>query len=160
MESVFKSVLQIITGGQTGVDRAALDAAIDLGVSTGGWCPKGRVAENGPIPYKYSLTETSSGDYSKRTKLNVIDSDGTVIIYFDELSGGTKLTHASCISQRKPCLLINGNEVSEVAAAQQIAVFVVDYEIKVLNIAGPRASKQLKAYPYTYGVITRLLLAK
>ncbi|PSQ85488.1 MAG: molybdenum cofactor carrier, partial [Bacteroidetes bacterium QH_2_63_10] len=83
---------KIISGGQTGVDRAALDAALAFNVPVGGWCPKGRRAEDGQIPDRYPLEETPSEAYEQRTAWNVRDSDGTLIITDGSLEGGTALT--------------------------------------------------------------------
>ena len=97
-------MIKIISGGQTGVDRGALDAALDANVDCGGWCPSGRLAEDGEIPEKYPLEELESRSYKDRTLKNVVDSDGTVIFYFGELEGGTKLTSLFCEQQGKPYL--------------------------------------------------------
>src|SRR5688572_12994856 len=86
------SVQRIVSGGQTGVDRGALDAAIALGIEHGGWCPRGRLAEDGQIPRRYQLTETKTSKYRERTERNVLDSDGTLILFRALLSGGTELT--------------------------------------------------------------------
>ena len=104
---------KIISGAQTGVDRAALDVALDLGIPCGGWCRKGRRAEDGTIPDKYPLQETGTRNYTKRTKLNVQDSDGTLIINCGELDGGT--THTVRLSEKmaKPCLVIQLEEQPE-----------------------------------------------
>lgn len=157
MKTSLKSRIKIVSGGQTGVDQAALDAALDQGVPAGGWCPKGRRAENGVMPDKYPLTEMSSGSYRARTRQNVVDSDGTVIIYFNGISGGTKLTHTYCIDKGKPYLLIDGILISETETAEQVEAFIEEHDIKVLNVAGPRASKEERAYPYTYSVVSRIL---
>lgn len=95
-------VKRIVSGGQTGVDRGALDAAIFLGIAHGGWCPQGRLAEDGTIPPRYELTETNSSKYPIRTQQNVIDSDGTLILYAGELQGGTSLTLRFARERNKP----------------------------------------------------------
>nr|WP_305800882.1 putative molybdenum carrier protein [Thiolapillus sp.] len=87
-----KPDIRIISGGQTGVDRAALDVALELGLRCGGWCPKGRLALDGPLDERYPLKETESADYSVRTRLNVRDADATLILNCGELSGGTAYT--------------------------------------------------------------------
>ena len=92
--------LTIISGGQTGVDRAALDSALSYRVDCGGWCPEGRQAEDGPIPARYPLTELGGG-YAARTRKNVEDSDGTVILYFDTPTGGTEKTLRYCLDLGK-----------------------------------------------------------
>jgi len=149
--------MKIVSGGQTGVDRAALDAAIECNINAGGWCPDGRKAEDGRIADHYPLTELPGAGYRKRTLKNVQDSDGTVIIYFSELSGGTKLTIDFCIKEKKPYVLIDANRLSETQAAQEIIEFIAEFKIQTLNVAGPRASNQELAYPYTKAVISNTL---
>ncbi|MDF1583640.1 MAG: putative molybdenum carrier protein [Methyloprofundus sp.] len=149
--------MKIVSGGQTGVDRAALDAAIECNIDAGGWCPSGRKAEDGRIPEHYPLIELPGADYRKRTLKNVKDSDGTVIIYFSKLSGGTKLTVDFCIKEKKPYILVVANQLSESQAAQEIIAFIAEFKIQTLNVAGPRASNQELAYPYTKDVITNIL---
>jgi len=149
--------LKIISGGQTGVDRAALDAAMANNVSCGGWCPTGRKAEDGRIPDQYSLTELKNGGYRQRTIRNLKESDGTVIIYFERPSGGTRLTLDSCIEYQVPHLVIDGTNVAADQAAQQITAFIDDHEIEVLNVAGPRASGHADAYPYAFQVMSKAL---
>ena len=141
--------LMIVSGGQSGVDRAALDAALELNVSCGGWCPEGRKAEDGIIADKYPLIELPRSDYRQRTRKNVVDSDGTVIIYFKYLSGGTQLTLKFCINEKKPYLLIDATELTEIKAAERVHTFVLDYDLKKLNFAGPRGSGEPQAYVYT-----------
>lgn len=149
--------LKIVSGGQTGVDRAALDAALEAGAPCGGWCPADRLAEDGPIPAKYPLRELKDGGYAERTLANVKDSDGTVIIHAGELEGGTRQTLAFCVERGKPHLLVESNEISVDEAAGLIADFIKRHRIVTLNVAGPRASKQPQIYAYTYAVIRRLL---
>jgi len=152
-----KSTLQIVSGGQTGVDRAALDAAMEHGASVGGWCPEGRLAEDGIIPARYPLRELPGGGYRKRTRQNVIDSDGTAILYFDVLSGGTKLAYKIYRKEAKPFLLINAFAITEVEAINQLNAFISDHGIRILNIAGPRASHEPRGYSFTYAVILNFL---
>jgi hypothetical protein len=101
--------LKIVSGGQSGVDRAALDFALKNGLSCGGWCPKGRLAEDGPIHARYPLRETGSPDYRVRTKANVQDSDATLILYADKIGNGTLLTRQIANNLKKPCLLLRLN---------------------------------------------------
>jgi putative molybdenum carrier protein len=150
-------MIKIISGGQTGVDRAALDAALKAGVNCGGWCPAGRKAEDGAIPNHYPVTELPESDYTKRTLQNVIDSNGTVIIYFDSLSGGTEKTLLFCLQQNKPYLLIDATELSSSRSAERIEKFITGNSIATLNIAGPRASNEPLAYTYTLKALTLFL---
>lgn len=151
--------LKIISGGQTGVDRAALDAALQTGNECGGWCPEGRLAEDGTIPLLYPLLELKGAGYKERTLQNVIDSDGTVIIYFDTLSGGTEKTLLFCLNQKKPYLLIDATELSPARAVERFHKFVAGNSITTLNVAGPRASEEILAYVYTLKVMTCYLNA-
>ena len=131
------SVRRIVSGGQTGVDRGALDAAIFLGIDHGGWCPRGRLAEGGRIPLRYKLTETDSAKYPVRTEQNVIDSDGTLILYASEMQGGTTLTLRLAREHDKPLLAIDLASPVDYASARR---WIVDHAIQVLNVAGPRES--------------------
>ncbi len=149
--------IKIISGGQTGVDRAALDAALESGISAGGWCPEGRKAEDGPIAEKYPLQELPDGGYEERTLKNVQDSDATIIIYFKSISGGTKETLLYCLNEKKPYLLIDGSGITEDSASKRIKQFIDENQILLLNVAGPRASKEKRAYEYTKQVITLML---
>ena len=128
---------KIISGGQTGVDRAALDFALQNGYPCGGWCPKGRKAEDGPIDEKYPLTETGTFKYAVRTKLNVTDSDGTLILFDTEMGAGTKLTADYANNWGKPLLILNLNQAE---ACEELSHWLSANRIEVLNVAGPRES--------------------
>lgn len=151
------NTLRIISGGQTGVDRAALDAALDAGAPCGGWCPGGRMAEDGPLPARYPLTEIPGSGYIERTRANVADSDGTVILHGEKLEGGTLQTRLFCDELGKPCLVIAREKTDIAGAAAAIADFVSRHGIRSLNVAGPRASKQPQIYDWAHAVISRLL---
>ena len=126
---------KIISGGQTGVDRAALDVAIELGVPCGGWCPRGRRAEDGVIPEGYPLIEAPTSNYADRTALNVRDSDGTLILAKSPLLGGTALTKKFAERYGRPYLVVDPHETKSQAA---VVDWIVAHQVKVLNIAGPR----------------------
>lgn len=149
--------MKIVSGGQTGVDRAALDAALEAGVEAGGWCPEGRMAEDGPIPARYPLTVLAGGGYPERTRKNVLDSDGTLIIHFGHPSGGTEQTIAFCVQEDKPHVLVDAEALSVESASQKAGDFLQRYGISVLNVAGPRASGEPRAYAYALKVMARLL---
>lgn len=148
--------LKIVSGAQTGVDRAALDAAMEAGILTGGWCPEGRKAEDGVIPDLYRVEVLPGANYRQRTRRNVIDSDATVIVYFGFLSGGTQQTVVFCINEKKPYLLIDAQELSIGRAALRIRQFIENRAITVLNVAGPRASGEADAYLYTKQIFSRM----
>ncbi|MCC9644636.1 putative molybdenum carrier protein [Rhodopirellula sp. JC740] len=128
----------IISGGQTGVDRGALDAAMELGIPHGGWCPAGRVAEDGRIPDQYELQEHASSHYPDRTEQNVVDTDATLILYRNKLSGGTALTKRICRREDRPCLAVNLRSIP--AAAKRIRRWLNEIQPDNLNVAGPRES--------------------
>jgi CheY-like chemotaxis protein len=134
-------VIKIISGGQTGADRAGLDWAIRSDLEHGGWCPKGRVAEDGPIPDRYRLQETPDADYLQRTEWNVRDSDGTVIFSVArQLFGGSLTTREFAASHQKPCLHLSAGSANDAAAA--LLKWLRQNQIRALNIAGPRASEE------------------
>jgi len=145
---------KIISGGQTGVDRAALDVALDNGIPHGGWCPRGRKAEDGTVPARYHLDETPAEDYSIRTAWNVRAADATLILTRGRPDGGTALTLRLARDAGKPCLLVDLSE--ETADPAAVAEWLTQNRIRVLNIAGPRESKQPGIYADTCGFLERL----
>lgn len=149
--------IKIMSGGQTGVDRGALDAALEAGVACGGWCPAGRLAEDGALDGRYPLTPLPSRNYADRTRRNVEDSDGTLVIYFGALEGGTALTAAHCVKLAKPHLLVDATRLTRQEAADATIEFIKTNNIASLNLAGPRASRQPDAYDYAREVVALLL---
>ncbi len=129
---------RIIAGGQTGVDRGALEAAIALGIPHGGWCPRGRLAEDGTIPQRYALHETDSPQYAVRTERNVVDSDVTLIFSRGPTSGGTELTRILALQYARPCLVVDLTEPIDWQALQR---WLHELRPNVLNVAGPRESQ-------------------
>ena len=148
---------KIISGGQTGVDRGALDAALASGFPCGGWCPEGRKAEDGRIPDRYPVAELSGADYLVRTRQNVIDADGTLVLHFTELAGGTLNTVRLCERFKKPVLVLDGDGLDPDAAAGKAAAFVRSQAIRTLNVAGPRESGHVGAQAYAEQVVACLL---
>jgi hypothetical protein len=145
----------IVSGGQTGVDRAALDFAIERGIGHGGWVPKGRRAEDGPLAAVYRMAETKSSAYSQRTRKNVLDSDATLIIHEGELSGGTSLTAGYARRSGKLLLLIDLAKTTIADGARETRKWLLENPVSILNVAGPRASQN----PEIHGK-TRALLEK
>ena len=148
---------KIVSGGQTGVDRGALDAALASGFACGGWCPKDRNAEDGPIPDKYPMTLLAGGGYRQRTVMNVLDSDGTAILFNQSLSGGTLYTHDVCRRERKPYIVLDATQISESAAAATIVRFIEEHGIQVLNVAGPRLSRWAEGHGFALRVIGEVI---
>ncbi|HEY9148077.1 MAG TPA: putative molybdenum carrier protein [Gammaproteobacteria bacterium] len=148
--------MKIISGGQTGADRAALDAAMGLGVPVGGSCPAGRQAEDGPIDERYPL-QVITGGYRQRTRKNVEDADASVIFYSGMPTGGTALTIGFCIKSKRPFKLFDRELVPAELASASLRKFMKEHNVKVLNVAGPRASGDPDVYDYTFKVITGLL---
>ena len=134
---------KIVSGGQSGVDRAALDVAAELSLLRGGWCPRGRYAEDGPISDFYPLTETPSPATAQRTEWNVRDADGTLVLTEGEPSGGTAVTIRFARRHGKPCLVVDLEEGPEPGA---VGRWIAEHRIAVLNVAGPRESKRPGIY--------------
>ena len=145
----------IISGGQTGADRAALDFAIARAIPHAGWCPRGRLAEDGVIGDRYELDESPSADPAQRTEWNVRDSDGTVILSIrSSLAGGSKQTAQFAEQHRKPCLHVSREHDGE-SAALKLAKFVAENRIKTLNVAGPRESEEPEIDGFTREVLEK-----
>jgi Circularly permutated YpsA SLOG family len=148
---------KIVSGGQPGVDRAALDAALAAGFPCGGWAPGDRMAEDGVIADKYPLKALAKGGYRQRTRQNVVDSDGTCILYYESLKGGSRLTRNLCALERKPYILVNARETDPVVAAERLVKFIADHNIETLNVAGPRASGWADGYTFALRVIGEVI---
>ena len=152
MNNHHNCLIKIISGGQTGVDRAALDAAITCNLGHGGWCPKGRKAEDGSLSPRYSLKETEDVNYASRTELNIRDSDGTLIFNpGDSLEGGTLLTKKLANRYYKPLMIIDLNKNPDYKSVWR---WIKDNKITCLNIAGPRESK----YPGIYSITREFII--
>ncbi len=145
--------LKLISGGQTGVDRAALDVALILGIPCGGWCPKGRKADDGVIDKKYPLVETQSENYTQRTETNVRESDGTLILTWGNPLGGTALALDYAKNNAKPYLVIDMEKERFIA---QVLLWYKENKIKIMNIAGPRASFRENVYQEAYDFLFRI----
>lgn len=142
-------IAKIISGGQTGADRAALDWAIEHGIQHGGWCPAGRLAEDGVIPERYQLLEVDGG-YRQRTRRNIRDSDGTLIVSIvEELTGGTLETRKYAEKIGKPWLHVWPGIDWRVSLAEWLAA----NDVRVLNVAGPRASKEPEGVQFVREVL-------
>ena len=145
---------KIVSGGQTGADRAGLDWAIAHGVPHGGWCPRGRRAEDGVIPARYQLTETPNAGYPQRTEWNVRDSDGTVIFTLSEqLKGGSLKTVNFAIKLRKPFIRISPH-----VDPTHLAHFLASRSVGTLNIAGSRESGSPGIYERVLEVLDEALI--
>ncbi len=130
--------MKIVSGGQTGVDRGALDAAIASGIDHGGWCPRGRLAEDGRIPDRYELLETDSPEFSVRTERNVVDSDATLILFRGRLGGGTELTRRLAEKHGKRHSVV---DLDDPPSSEEICRWLRANQVQVLNVAGPRESQ-------------------
>ena len=153
------AVERILSGGQTGADRAALDFAIAHGIPHGGWCPRGRLAEDGPIAERYQLEETPDAEYAQRTEWNVRDSDGTVIFSLAPvLTGGSLATVVFARRLGKPCLHLSREAGDDGELTEQLAAFVQRHQIRRLNIAGPRVSGELGIEAFVKRILTRVFV--
>jgi Circularly permutated YpsA SLOG family len=151
------SLAKIISGGQTGVDRAALDVALRHQLDCGGWCPSGRLDENGRIPDRYPVTELPNGGFAERTAANVRDSDATVVFHAGELRGGSEYTLQCCAEQKRPRLAIDAGLITPREAAQVIRYLIESQKVHTLNVAGPRHSEWRKGYDYAFAALEHLL---
>lgn len=149
--------LKIISGGQSGVDRAALDFALKKGIPCGGWCPKGRKAEDGIIDKRYPLQEANDTVYDVRTKLNVLNSDGTLIFCYLKMDEGTRLTIDLALQFSKPLLIIDLSEEKK-KNLQKLTNWLNINDLKILNIAGPRESSSMGIYSMTTMFLDELSL--
>lgn len=145
----------IVSGGQTGVDRAALDAALAAGLAVGGWCPRGRWAEDGRIDDRYPLRETPLARVSQRTLWNIRDSDGTLVLTSDRPRGGTALTVRAAAVAR-PRLIV---DPADAGAVRQAHAWLAANRIKWLNVGGPRASENAQIYPLAFRFVVDLIAA-
>jgi len=149
-------IKKIVSGGQTGADRAALDAAIRLGIPHGGWVPKGRKAEDGTLPDRYRVREMPTADYATRTEQNVLDSDGTVIVSRGALDGGSALTEALAEQHGRPHLHLDMDKLPVREAADALKRWIEDNAIRILNVAGPRESRDPDIYRVTAAILETL----
>ena len=144
---------KIISGGQTGADRAALDIALKYGIPHGGWIPKGRLTEDGPLPAKYQLQEMPTSSYPSRTEQNVKNSDGTLIFSRGKPTGGTDYTRQMVLRHRKRLLHIDLNNMTSYDAATLIPSWINLQKVKIMNVAGPRASKDPAIYNEVFKIL-------
>lgn len=149
---------RIVCGGQTGADRAALEAARAAGFPAGGWVPKGRWAEDGPVPDGLGdLRETESADPAERTRRNVADSDATLILSHGPLRGGSALTREEATRLGKPCLWLDFEQLSIELALDQVLAWLEQHATRVLNVAGPRASEDAEIYRDAFALVSAVL---
>lgn len=150
---VSKMLKKVLAGGQTGVDRAALDVAIDLGIAHGGWCPAGRDADDGVIPEKYQLTETPELDHTVRTEYNVRDADATLMFFRGELHGGTAYAIEMAKHAGKPAMAVSLDQDVDIAG---IVAWLKEHQVEVLNVGGQRETKNPGIYFQSRLVFSKL----
>lgn len=155
-----ESKLIIMSGGQTGVDRGALDAAIECGIPHGGYCPKGRIAEDGVIPSRYNLVELDSADYRERTKRNVLDSDGTLVLFDGGWTRGTALTIKRANDLVRPVLALNLSVDDDFRLAAEALLWLIDKSIRILNVGGTRESLRPGIEAKAKAFVTKLIMAR
>jgi hypothetical protein len=144
----------LVSGGQSGVDRAALDSALDAGLAVGGWCPRGRRAEDGPIADRYPLRETPSRGYRQRTEWNVRDADATLILHRGELDRGSRLTADMAVRHGRPLLILN---LEDGPGPERVGRWLRENRVGVLNVAGPREGNAPGIYTAARAFLARLL---
>lgn len=149
-------MMKIISGGQTGADQAALDAAISLGIPHGGWLPRGRKTEAGTLAQKYRLKELDSAKYRDRTEKNILESNGTLIISFGSLTGGSALTEALAIRHNRPCLHLDLELIDQPQAVTTVQKWLLEHQIDILNVAGPRASGEPRVHRAVFELLTAI----
>lgn len=147
----------IWSGGQTGVDRAAWDAAIALGLEQDGWVPRGRLAEDGPMAKQYSCRETESADYAERTERNLREAEGTLILCFGRPTGGTLLTLNLCRKYKRPFLAVDLNKTNSAETLKSAKRFLEKLSPDTLNVAGPRTRNKDHVYDRSYAFLLNLL---
>jgi hypothetical protein len=152
-EDSVSSAMKIVSGGQTGVDRAALDVALELALPCAGWCPRGRKAEDGAIPSRYPVTEARSAEYAQRTEWNVRDSEATLVLTRGQPSGGTALTIELAQRLGRPYLVIDLDRAPEVGT---VRAWLESNKVNVLNVAGPRESQSPGIHSAATGFLRRL----
>lgn len=150
-------IRKIVSGGQTGADRAALDAADRAGIEHGGWVPRGRKAEDGRIPARYRLREMPSFRYADRTEKNVLDSDATLIVSRGPLTGGSRLTLGLARKNRRPCLHVDLGVVATEEAVAGVRSWIEKNGVGTLNVAGPRASNDAEIYDRVLSLLLGVL---
>jgi len=149
--------MKIVSGGQTGVDRGALDAALAAQFPCGGWCPEGRQSEDGRIPDKYPLVVLDGSGYRQRTLKNVQDSDGTLILFAGLLTGGTKLTRDFCQREGKAIFVVDAAQTPAANAIYGVWSFIEEQNIRVLNVAGPRGSGWDGGHGFAFDVVASVI---